>query len=501
MFHVASNIERLGPFEGPTADEWLAFFHNDVRRAVGDFAKKCEPSAASLAERAAAGYPCVGLARSHLELAELYATAYEVERVAVRQLHKHLGERADEVLPSVHSDYFAGVTLLLSGERDQGVARLTAYAQAADADPLYAAVAARAAEGAIDGDPLVSRIWGDAQDDATGDLGDLPTSPATTVGRARLDFTVAVARGDVDAAGTMLRLDFKVPDLREDLVQGAGDAPAIAAVMNHRDPAFLRSLSRYHAQGARDATGDAPDLATLTAAADYWLGREPVLPASAPSVADGLALVVFGEHPTPADLLAAERARPSPVSTLQRLSGVEPILGSPPSADLSDLDPFIDGSNRLTIGLGELLAGSSDIGGNLDADMGLAERFRSHLLRERAVQFQQSFDVRLDESEGVDMVGPGVAARSLLELALDKNPSPPNAELRQARLSYLNDPASLALLARAELDTRRPGEANDYIRPMTSIYPELISVRDALTILDTAWNPPTRDGASVKTGN
>ena len=52
-------------------------------------------------------------------------------------------------------------------------------------------------------------------------------------------------------------------------------------------------------------------------------------------------------------------------------------------------------------------------------------------------------------------------------------------------------------LARAELDTRRPSEANDYVRPLSSVYPDLVPTRDALTLLDTAWNPP-RAGAVQK---
>ncbi len=503
MHLVASDFSNLSAFEGPTGDQWLAFFHNDVRRAAGDFGKKCTPSSASIAERKAAGYPCIGLARSHLELAELYATAYEVERVSVRQLHQHRDARSDEVLPSTHSDYFAGVTLLLSGDRDGATARLSRYAASDAADPLLKAVALRVSEGAIDGDPLVSRIWGASADDAPADssLGDLPSSSATATGRARLSFAIAVAQGDAVQASTMLRLDYAAADLAEELPQVEGEAPAVDPVMNHRDPMFLRALSRYHALQARAAVGDAEELGVLAASADWFLGRPSEVPQDAPSVVDGLALIVFSEWPTPADLYAAERARPAAVATVKRLAGAEPIFGTAPSADLSDLDPFVDGSNRLTIGLGELLARSSESGGNLDADLGLSERFRSHLLRERAVQFQQSFDVQLDADDGADMASAGVAARSLLELALDKNPSPPNPELRQARLSYLNDPPLLAALARAELDTRRPGEANDYIRPLTSIYPELISVRDALTILDTAWNPPTKDGSGVRQGN
>jgi hypothetical protein len=133
----------------------------------------------------------------------------------------------------------------------------------------------------------------------------------------------------------------------------------------------------------------------------------------------------------------------------------------------------------------------------MDTDMVLSERFRGQLLRERAAHYQASFDVRLDEAIGADIATAGVAARSLLELALDKNPAPPDSTLRAARISLRNDPTLLMALARAELDTRRPSEANDYVRPLTSVYPELVPLRDALTLLDTAWNPP-RVGAVQK---
>jgi len=501
MYLVAEDPTRLGdPFEGITGDAWLAFYFNDLRQAVVNFEPACTPSAASLSDRATAGYPCVGLARTHLEMAELFAIAAEVDRVSTRQFHLHREAHPDEVLPSGHADYFAGVTLLRSGARDEGLARLSAYADREGADPMLAALAKKIGDGLIDGDPLIARLWGDAPDDATGHagLGDLPVSTATANYRARLDFAVAVATGDLAQADSLRRpIQVRDPDLKEELTQREGEAPAIDPVIKHHDPGFLVHLSRYHAGLALQAVGEAEDLGILRAQALRLLGRPATLPDSAPSVADGIALVVFSGWSNPSDLLAAERAWPANVATGRRLADLSPVMGAPPAADLSDLDAFADGSNSLKLALGELLRASSEAGGNTDANMGLSERFRGHLFRERAVQFQTSFDVHLEVEPGADMVGPGVAARSLLELALDKNPAPPNPELQQARISYLNDPPLLAALARAELDTKRPGEANDYIRPLTGVYPQLVPVRDALTLLDTAWNPPTKDGASA----
>lgn len=495
---------HLAAFEGSTGEAWLSFYHNDLRRTADRFGPACAPSKVPLSERAAAGYPCVGLARTHIELADLYARAAEVDRVAWRQFHKHRGENRATVLPSVHADFFGGVVLLHSGDQEGGLERLAAYAAAEGAHPTLVALSTTISEGLVNGDPLVMRLWGRAADNAPADhpgLGDLGTAPDVAPYLARLAFVTAVARGDVDGATGLLRaIDPRAADLEERLEQEDGDAPAVKALIRHHDPAYLIALSRYHALAAIAAAGGAADLQVLTAQAEHLLGGAPNLPDEAPSLNDGLALVVFSAYPNPADLLAAEKARPNAVSTVRRLSVARPVLGSAPTADLADLDPFIDGSNSVTIRLGELLNASGDQGGNLDADMGLSERFRSHLLRERAVQFRNSFAVALDETEGADMAGPGVAVRSILELAFDKNPSPPNNELKQARISYLNDPPLLLMLARAELDTRRAGEANDYVRPLTTLFPELISVRDALTILDTAWNPP-REGGGVKQGN
>jgi hypothetical protein len=95
----------------------------------------------------------------------------------------------------------------------------------------------------------------------------------------------------------------------------------------------------------------------------------------------------------------------------------------------------------------------------------------------------------MDDAVGADVASAGVAARSLLEAALDKNPSPPNQQLKRARISFRNDPPVLVELARANLDTRRPYDANEYIRPLTEVYPELVPVREALASLDSAWNP------------
>jgi hypothetical protein len=128
----------------------------------------------------------------------------------------------------------------------------------------------------------------------------------------------------------------------------------------------------------------------------------------------------------------------------------------------------------------------------MDADMGLSERFRGALLLERVRQFQERFAVRLEIELAADAASAGIAARSLLELVLDKNPSPPNGQLKRARISYRNDPTLLVALARAQLDTRQSYEANDYIRPLSQLYAELVPVREALAALDSAWNPARR---------
>ena len=299
------------------------------------------------------------------------------------------------------------------------------------------------------------------------------------------------------AEGLFRQIQPRDADLAEELVDPSG-SKQIDATLKHTDPSFLFVRSWFHAGQALAATGDAPDLAILTAQAERFLGRAGSLPTESPSLADGLALVVFSGTPSPADLLAGERALPASAAVVRRFAAVQAALGIPPSADLADLDPFVDGSNNLVLAMSETLGSASDKGGAVNSDMGLAERLRGELLRERAVQFQHGFDIRMDGELGADMAGPGIAARALLEYALDKNPAPPNPELKQARISYLNDPPLLVALARAELDTRRPGEANDYIRPLSGVYPELVPVRDALTLLDTAWNPPTKSGGSIR---
>jgi hypothetical protein len=439
MFLVASDPTALAPIEGDEAwDPWFALFHNDLRKAQEMFGRGCRPSAASLAERAASGYLCVGLARTHLELATFYADAAELDRVVLRQFHLHRSAKADEVLASVHSDFFASPSLT-----------------------------------------------------------ELPASPAAGNYAARIAFMNAVAQGNVSMAEGLLRpIRSSMADLVETL-EGGNQAAAIKPVIKHHDPASLVALSRFHALAAQVAIGGAPDLAILTAQAERLLGRSPNLPESAPGLRAGLPLVLFSSVPSPSDLLAQERSYPTGVATLRRVSSIESALGTAPTRNVADLDPFVSGSNKLTIRLGELISASSAAGAGMDTDMVLSERFRGQLLRERAAHYQASFDVRLDADTGEDIATAGVAARSLLELALDKNPAPPNPALRAARISLRNDPTLLMALARAELDTRRPSEANDYIRPLSSVYPELVPLRDALTLLDTAWNPP-RVGAVQK---
>ena len=177
---------------------------------------------------------------------------------------------------------------------------------------------------------------------------------------------------------------------------------------------------------------------------------------------------------------------------LQRLSGSFAELGLEPTTDLSDLDPFVDMSNSVRAALGELIKSVGPHGASMDADMGLSERFRGGMLLERAGQYQSRFAVRLETEMADDAATAGIAARSLLELALDKNPSPPNAQLKRARISFRNDPTLLTSLARAQLDTKQSYEANDYIRPLSEVYAELVPVREALAALDSAWNPARR---------
>jgi hypothetical protein len=497
MFLVASDPSALGPIEGDKAwDPWFALFHNDLRKAGELFGRGCQPSEASLPERSAAGYLCVGLARTHLELAEFYSAAAELDRVVLRQFHLHRMARSGQVLDSLHADYFAALVLYRSGDDAAAKSLLEAYLQRAGADPLLAEVGRRLLSG---GDPIVNRIWGSAPDEAAGgsSLGDLPSSPLTSNYSSRIAFMDAVARGEVGRAEGLLRpIRPALADLVEPLA-GGDNASAIKPVMKHHDPALLVALSRFHALAAKAAIGGAPDLALLSAQAERLLGRAPNLPDTAPGLREGLALVLFSSVPSPTDLLAIERSFPTGVGTLARVASLEPSLGTAPTRNVGDLDPFVAGSNKLTIRLGELISASGDAGAGMDTDMVLSERFRGQLLSERAAHYQASFDVRLDEKTGSDIATAGVAARSLLELALDKNPAPPNPALRAARISLRNDPTLLMALARAELDTRRPSEANDYVRPLSSVYPELVPLRDALTLLDTAWNPP-RVGAVQK---
>lgn len=501
MFLVASDPGALKPIEAdPAWDPWFAFFHNDLRGAVRLFSPVCSPSTASLPERAAAGYVCIGLARSHIELASFYAEAAELDRVVLRQFYSHRVAKADEVLPSVHSDYFSGLVLIRSGEVDAGRALLDSYASRSDADALLAALAKRISTGVASKDPLIDRIWGRAVAEASASpgLGSLPSTRSSQNYAYRVAFMDAVARGDLATAEGLQRpIRTTVSDFREELKAGSTTESGVQPVIEHNDPGYYVALSRFHALSARRALGGATDLAVLDAQAERLLGRASKLPAGAPSVAEGLPLVLFSAVASPSDLLSIERSWPSALGAVQRLKGLEASFGAAPTTNVADLDPFVAGSNRLKIRLGELISASSNEGSSMDTDMVLSERFRGQLLRERAAQFQASFDVRLDSETGADIATAGVAARSLLELALDKNPAPPNPALKEARISLRNDPPFLMSLARAEMDTRRPSEANDYIRPLSSVFPELVPLRDALTLLDTAWNPP-RPGAVQK---
>jgi hypothetical protein len=498
MFAVAQDPGRMQPFEQATGDAWLAFYHNDLLGALAGFGPACTPSDAPLPAQASSGYACVGLARTLLELAELHRTAAEVHREALRQFHMHRDSHAEEVLASVHADYFAGVAALHSGRRDDGVARLQRYAAVAGADPALKAMAENITAGLASGDPLVARVWGGASAEAPAGadlpvtkLAALPADGPASAYIKRLGFVLAVARGEVEAAAAMQReIPTDAADFDESLEQKEGSLEsAVAPSIRHHDSAWLYSLSRFHALQALAAVGSSPDLSVLRASAERLLGRASGAPLSAPGLPDGLALVIFSACPTPADLLEAERSFPARTATLARLAKEFPPLGTAPTRALGDLDPFLDVSNTIRLGLGELLKSAGPQGGNMDVDMGLAERFRGQLLRERAWQFQAAFDVRLDGEAGADVASAGVAAQSLFELALDKNPAPPNERLKAARISFRNDPAALADLARAQLDTRHPYDSNEYIRPLTEVYPELIPVREGLAALDSAWNP------------
>jgi hypothetical protein len=259
----------------------------------------------------------------------------------------------------------------------------------------------------------------------------------------------------------------------------------------HGEPVLQSTLSRLHALQALEAVGEAADLGLLKAHAEALLGRTPSVPSEVPNLADGLALVVFSTSMTPEDLRAGVV---DGAPRLGSLAGAFPELGVAPTKDLGDLDTFVSLSNNLRATIMDLMTNTGEGAASMVADMGLGDRFMSQLLQERARQYQNAFAVRMDAGVAEDVASAGVAVRSLLEHALDKNPSPPSQQLKRARISFRNDPPALVELARANLDTRRPYDANEYIRPLTEVYPELIPVREALAALDSAWNP-AREGA------
>ncbi len=494
MYRVVEAPERLAPMEkqGEIGNAWLALYHNDLRGAARSFQANCTPSAKSYADRAADGFPCVGFARAQLELAHVFAENAEIDRVARRQFYSHRRSRPEDVLASTHQDYFEGLTLLRSGD-DAGRALLTKYVAGDGKDPLLAYVAQKLLDG-WGTDPLVQRIWGTSGDDAPADasLGDLPDSPATAPYKARLQFMEAIAKGDAEAASGLLRpIPTEKADLLETLEQGEG-AEKLTVSLFHFDSSFLRAYARYHALEAEAALGGAEDLEILGAEARQLLGRAPNLPSSAPSAEDGLAFVVFSGWLTPGDRLDdLKGGRPA---SLVRLGKEHAGLATTPQEKVSDLDAFIGLSNQLKGQLQEAIRGVGPEGGSMDTGMGLSERFLGRLLLDGALDVIAGMDVRLDAKEGSDMETAGVGARSLLEAAMDKNPSPPSQILKRARISFRNDPPLLTALARANLDTKRPYYANDYVRPLTEAYPELIPVREGLAALDSAWNP-ARAGA------
>ncbi|MCO4768922.1 MAG: hypothetical protein KDA24_02755 [Deltaproteobacteria bacterium] len=497
MFKVAERPELLAPMEkqGVVGNAWLDLYHNDLRTAVNAFGKACTPSAKSYADRAADGFPCVGLARTHLEKGTTLAQGAEIDRVARRQFYAHRRDRPEDVLASVHQDYFEGLNLLRSGDEAKGKELLGAYAGNAAADPLLAHLAKTISAG-WGSDPLISRMWGSAKEYAPADatLGELPTSEATASYALRLVVMQAVARGDYDGATANLRpVKDNIADMLEKLEQSQESGEKLEVALFHFDSTYLRTLARWNGLAAHRATAGAGDLGMLVAEADILLGRAATIPTEAPSIEDGLAYVVFSGWLSPADRLADLSGTGQPASLI-RLGKAFPGLSSSAAAKLSDLDAFVGLSNELKATLREKIRGTGPEGHNMDQGMGLSERFLGRLLLDGATDLQRAMDVRLDEKAGSDMETAGVSARSLLESAMDKNPTPPNQQLRNARISFRNDPTLLMELARANLDTKRPYYANDYIRPLTEVYSELIPVREGLAALDSAWNP-ARAGA------
>lgn len=488
MFAVAKDAAVLKPFEQMGAgDGWLATFHNDLKGAIKIFGPECKEPTAPWEDQRTAGFPCVGLARAHIELAETYAAAAEVERVARRQFYLHRRTHAADVLPSAQQDFFEGVVLLSSGATDDGRAALDRYAKGPAPDPQLAALCARILAGLSGSDPLVAAVWGAAPVDVPADatFETLPPSDAAGRYRGRLSFIAAAARGDVAGATEALRtVDDSEPDLREAL-QGAEGG--LSVELGHHDPAYLRARAWLHAHQALAAAPATGPSSVLHARALQIL-RRPHAAVTTPDLHDGMPLIVFSAWPHPADLVAALEPEGLDASR-KRLAAHHPELGADASSDLSDLDTFIRGSNAAKEALDTELRGAAVEGAQRNMDLALSERLRMHLMRARAAELQRRFQVRMDADLGADAGAAGVAARSLLELVLDKDPSPPSPVLKRARISFRNDPPTLVELARANLDTRRPYDANEYVRPLTEAFPELVAVRDALSALDSAWNP------------
>ncbi len=488
--YLAAHPDQLRTLleEPPARGGWVKFYNRDYRGALEAFEGATTPGGR------------LGLARTHLALAELYLQVFERALEADRKYLDMWQENAGRVPRTPFFDFMAGENAFHRGDFDMAVPALERYRKAAGDGPMGAVAAVL--EGAVlahngDVDGAV-RMWADPGISRFPEAARLISGLALEAGGAKAwrQAKAAVARarilqalgrktkaggaaeggesayaqrnqayaaallGDVDQASSILaRVDPKQADYEERVALAHG-----SVVRRYYDPLVLKTFATIHATRALEVLESVPNAGIYRMRAERVLGRPLSSGADLPSVVDSSTLPVFlfSQYPTPADLASyaawlrgGEASGRGLLDTFAQT--IEPAVAGHDEADRKE--------TRLVVALAQRYV---DIGRRLAGEVG--GEGAETVLGLETIETDAARAMRL--SAGRLMArGRLLDALYLLEHVVEKD---------RDGFTYRNEPGLFVDIARVYCALGRYREAMNYFYRLVERYPECWLVQETL---------------------
>lgn len=422
----------------------------------------------------------IGLARAHLQDAELFSVAYELALDIERRYLALWNEYAEHVPKTAFFDYMVGLSALRSGNPTEALEALRRFRSSPDAGKSGMAAVAAVYEGAAAyaaGDKdAAETVWRDpsiSTDPAaaallTGIIAEVgpiaviavqvpDMAPADTTSRVlRARLWAQVQSGALETAETTrARIDPKASDYEEKVVLAEGPV-----TRRYYDLLVLKSLARLHARRALEALPDDPIADIYRNRARAVLGLAAEKPRDAPTFVDEkwLPIFLFSAYPTPADLSSAcgdPTAKQGGVfgTYLAALGtlGPEPNEGKDTREAITLAQTYRD--------LGQKVVASQGNKEGADTVKGLkvVEGDMKQALRRRAGDFVER--------------GRLIEALYILEQTVEKD---------DLKFDYLNDPLLFVEITRVYCAMGRYREALNYLYRLVEVRPELWLLQENL---------------------